>query len=385
MEKSPRFNSEDWDLLQVLAKEGFKPTVPIDQQIASHLRQLLHKQEIPAHTKFPSVRKLAGLWGTSSHTIYDALNRLSGEGLVVLRPRQGSFVAPPRRVLRRLCLYHHFSPKNLESSFYFYIFLDIFLTNSLTKRGVVVVPYYDRRDLKKLHTVPAEIRHMASEGEIDALIATTIFPQDTPWLFRLEVPVASLMFGQPERKIEIDLTQLASKVVEIAVQKQRKTIGLINNWSLLDEQNRKTDYLRDELGRLAAPHGISVIYPKKLTEFQSTFYMNCVQLGGELCENLLTAPTPPDMIFVYPDAYVLGVAGALKDRIPVPEKILLVSHRNAETDIYVPFPMTWITVRISDFADALIDQIDRQIAGDKLTPTTIELKIQETAPFQAPR
>jgi DNA-binding LacI/PurR family transcriptional regulator len=65
------------------------------------------------------------------------------------------------------------------------------------------------------------------------------------------------------------------------------------------------------------------------------------------------------MIFVYPDSFIRGVAAVLREhRTRVPEQVLVVSHRNAESQIYIPFPMVWLTVKAQDFALKLIEQID---------------------------
>ena len=274
-------------------------------------------------------------------------------------------------------------PKKFLSSNLFYPLLDVFIANLLTQRNVVVFPFYDQRDYKKLHTVPAPIRIMASEGELDAVIATTIFPKHTGWLQRLEVPVASLMLPAPERNIAIGFAQVAAKVVEIAVQHHRKTIGLIHAW-VPSTEKEKTDVLGEEIRRLAALHGISVFQPMDIAKHPHGHSMHPDQLGEELCQQLLDDPAPPDMIFVHPDIFVRGVAAALHRRVPVPEKVLVVSHRNAENGAYIPFPMTWITVHIKDFAAALIDQIDRQIAGEKITPVAVPLTVEQSAPFRVP-
>jgi DNA-binding transcriptional regulator YhcF (GntR family) len=364
------------DLLTLLKRKHFKPAVPADRQIASQLRDLIQRRKIAPHTRLPSIRKLADLWETNFSTVHDALKSLVTEGLIVLSPAKGSFVAPPRRALRRICIYQHQMPETIVASQPFYPSLNLTLYRLLSKRGVTIVPYLDHRPYAKLHSMPPDLRKMSMDGEIDAVIATEIYPHHARWLLKLEVPAASLMLAQVERRISVDVADLANVVIKLALEHNRKNIGFIRK-PLLGQKD-KEDALGLALKQAALQYGISVI----LQEYDEEWALiPWEQTSARLCEEFLRAPVVPDMLFIYPDSFVGGVALTLvKHRIRVPEDILVVSHRNAEIKIYMPFPMIWLTVKVEDFALGLIEQIDRQIMGEPLRPVTIDVHFETTSP-----
>ena len=369
--------SDFHDILQVLQKKSFKPNVPVERQVASHVRELIRAKKLEAHLRLPPIRMLAELWDTNYFAVQGALSRLAGEGLIVQSPKKGSFIAPQRRGLSRACLYHN---QNLSSDWQleFYSLLNIWLYRILSERGIVSVPYFDHRPENKMHIAPPEVRDMAKDGEIDAVIATSIYPKDTPWLIKLEVPVASLALEEPHGRIYVDSAELARLAIEEAVRYKRKSIGLIHRPESSRTGNRNLDELRAELERLGAKNGISVLCPEDEIPIET---LTWEKYGFVFCEWMLKQKKRPDMVLVYPDVYIRGVAASLmKHRVRVPKNILLVSYRNEESSIYLPFPMTWLTVKIESYARALLEQIDRQIKGNKLLPVMIPLRVQHTVP-----
>jgi len=370
--KAPSAPSEYGDILLVLKKKQFKPNISVERQIASHVRVLIQNKKIPAHTRLPPMRTLAKFWGTNYFTVQAALSRLVTEGLIVQSPKKGSFVAPPRRALSRVCLYHdHTLSKDWHNDYYSR--LNISLYRLLAERGIGIVPFFDHRPEDKLQAMPTEVRDMAKDGEIDAVIATAIYPHNSGWLTKLEVPVTSTMLGAPHNMIHSDHESFARLAVEEAVKCGRKAIGLIHL------AGSETEQMRLAVERAATERGISVVYPKSKT---APFHnLPWEQFSCQLTVELLSAEVQPDVIMVYPDTLIRGVVTALlQHQIRIPEQILLISHRNAESSIYVPFPVTWLTVKIEDVAQTLIDQIDRQIKGEDLVPYYIPVSVERTTP-----
>ena len=70
--------------------------VPPSRQIAADLRAKIASGELPPDTKIPSHIALAHEYGVSPETASKAVRILRDEGLVVVVPGYGTFVAPPR-------------------------------------------------------------------------------------------------------------------------------------------------------------------------------------------------------------------------------------------------------------------------------------------------
>ena len=315
------------------------------------------------------MRLLAEFWNTNYFTVQSALSRLVQEGLIVKSPKIGSFIAPPRRVLRRVCLYHD---HNLSSdwSVDFYSRLNVILYRLLSERGIRVVPFFDHRPEKLLRTMPAELRDMAKDGEIDALITTAIYPHNTGWLKKLQVPVASTMWDDQRHAIVSNAENFARLAVEEAARCQRQWIGLIH---VAQARDGDPDPMLTALKKAGAEHGISIVLPQALS-FEK---LHWERAGFQLCEEMLRCQSTPGLLFVYPDTLIRGVVTALlQHQVRVPEEMAVVSHRNAESSIYVPFPVTWLTVKIEDFARGLLAQIEQQVAGELPEPFVIEVSAE---------
>jgi DNA-binding GntR family transcriptional regulator len=77
-------------------------TLPPYQQIASHLRKLIHDGELRAGDVIPSERQLCEQWGVARATAARALNTLRLEGLVESRRGIGTVVREHPKMYRRV-------------------------------------------------------------------------------------------------------------------------------------------------------------------------------------------------------------------------------------------------------------------------------------------
>lgn len=67
--------------------------VPPSQQIAADIREKIKSGDYPPDSKIPSRIDLAAAWGVSPETAAKAVRILRDEGLVVIVPSYGAFVA----------------------------------------------------------------------------------------------------------------------------------------------------------------------------------------------------------------------------------------------------------------------------------------------------
>ena len=71
---------------------NFRDARPIYEQVRDGFRQLILTGALPADTKMPSVRELAGQLAINPNTIQRAYRELEAEGYIVSVPGRGSFV-----------------------------------------------------------------------------------------------------------------------------------------------------------------------------------------------------------------------------------------------------------------------------------------------------
>ncbi len=356
-------------ILDILKKTDFNPTIAMRRQLTLHVRELILQRKLAPKSRLPPIKKMAELWGTNYFTVQTALRPLVGEGLLLQAPKKGTFVASRREKLRRVCLYHEY---DLSSDWHneFYSLLNIWCYRLFSERGIISVPYFDHRPKDQRAQAPAEIKNMVRERKIDAVIATCIAPGNASWLLDLGIPFASPLMNQPPHRVaKTYLPELARLLVAEAKKVGAKTIGIA---TVLDKADKSIFNL--ELEKLTAKMKISVIYPQTIAgplHWEST--------GFKLGRKLMKLTPRPDLIFVYPDSLIRGVATALlQSHARIPKQLGIVSHRNAESHIYLPFPVTWLTVKIEDMARALIRRLDRQVAGKKSDEVELAVSVERT-------
>ena len=71
---------------------NFRDARPIYEQVKEGFRQLILTGALPADTKLPSVRELAGELAINPNTIQRAYRELEAEGYICSVPGRGSFV-----------------------------------------------------------------------------------------------------------------------------------------------------------------------------------------------------------------------------------------------------------------------------------------------------
>jgi DNA-binding GntR family transcriptional regulator len=78
-----------------MARIGLNPgiAVPLYRQLAGIIRSDITQGRIASGARVPSVRELRAEFSCSVHTAEAAMRLLAGEGLVVMSPGRGFFVA----------------------------------------------------------------------------------------------------------------------------------------------------------------------------------------------------------------------------------------------------------------------------------------------------
>lgn len=76
----------------MLAVDPRDPTPPFEQ-LRAQVVELVHRQELPAGARLPTVRRLAGDLGIAPNTVARAYRELEQAGVIETRGRHGTYVA----------------------------------------------------------------------------------------------------------------------------------------------------------------------------------------------------------------------------------------------------------------------------------------------------
>lgn len=105
-------------------------------------------------------------------------------------------------------------------------------------------------------------------------------------------------------------------------------------------------------------------------------YPSSERWGYEAFQRIWKHPTHPDGVLVANDADGLGVTMAILEKgLRVPDDLRAVYHKNAEFDLFCPFPVTSIVCSADEMAKGLIEVIERQFQGEDRVTVTVKLKV----------
>jgi DNA-binding LacI/PurR family transcriptional regulator len=370
------------NVLSLLAKGDFDQGVAVERQVAAHVKTLIETGRLAPGVRLPPIRILAELWDTNYFTVQAALRRVFADGLLIQSPKLGTFVAGGDRVFRRVCLYHDHD-LSFSARDEFYSKLNIWLYRLLAERGIQITTYFDHRAAKEMGTVPKDIRDLARDRQIDAIIASAMLPANSAWLTKLGIPYASHRLDPKHGGILVDYEGFAKQAVAQIVRAGRKHVGLILPELLRDQDKRVRPSLAGWIEKTAREAGLKLTNPDPIKATGKNGSLE--EEGHDQCEALLSGKDRPDALIFYPDTYTRGgVSALLKHRVQVPRDMTVVSHRNADSAIFTPFPVIWLTVKIEDFALALIKQINNQFAGKKPEPAIIRSRVETNSETPAP-
>ncbi len=358
-------------MLTLLSGVVFDRALSVERQITVHVRDSIRSGALSVGMRVPPIRALAGVWGTNYFTVQSALRPLVKEGLLVQSPRLGTFVAEQKQVLQRVCLYHgedlHFRG---GSEFHGRVHLHIY--RMLAARGVQTVSYFDHRLGSERGTVPDTVRNLIKDRQVDAVISTT---QHQEWMDALDVPGMSLSMPRKLGGVDWDRAGFARLAVKAIVESGRRSVSVLRrltNAQKLQTSRELTD-IKVLVEAEAIRAGLDIVNVPELKSEQGV--LSIEETGFLLGENYARQSKRADALVIFPDTYTRGLISALlKHDVSVPDDVMLVSHRNQEMTFFTPFPVTWITAKIEDMAEALLTQVEQRIHGD--IPAHIEVPVE---------
>lgn len=354
---------------------GPLPGLFLHQQITQALREAILSGELAEGTRLPSMEELARQWETSYFTIRQAMKPLVQEGLVEHRRRVGSVVKGRRPTLGRVGVYYGADILGLAETT-FYRSLHARLRERLAERDVELIPFIDEREEAAQETpLPALVQ--AVEGRtIQALVVAMSSRSEVAWL--REIPLAKAQIGSVEVPwaVRPDVAQQIGLALERLRGQGVRSVGLIANLPRdFDPVDREELPLVTQLRAAATTHGLETrpewqLVPERIlapTEMEPYGYQAFHDLGRAMGEGM------PEAMLSTSDVIGRGMLTAvLKLAIPVPERLRVVQWVNAGTGLFTPLPVDRVVLEEGRVADALLRQIDLQMAGQPVTPLSVE-------------
>ena len=331
-------------------------------RIRDHVKALIVAGELAPGMEIPSTRRLAALWGVDAATVHAALSDLVKERLVIRRHGKGTFVAQKIKRLHRVGLYIDMASLSDPTKWFVRSVL-VEIQRQLMARGVTVQAWMDPRPKADQGTVWTDLEASARRKEIQGLILLDCTLPILKWAQALPIPLAAITPEKLPFAISCDSTQLFELGMRKLAADGCRSLGLITVHPMVAVYE---NYYKQLIER-AECHGLKIKNswirippgPIGIAGFE------LARFGYRAFHALWDQANRPDGLIIEPDIVAEGAMMAMLQRgVRVPEDIKVVFHRNESHEYLCPFPATQVITSEKDYAAALIEQVERQVAGE---------------------
>lgn len=334
------------------------------RQIAEQLRAEIGVGHFLPGVMLPTAIQLAETWNVSTFTVHKALTLLVESGQLVRRRGAGTFVAEPNVGLKTVALYYGRNFLALGSATDFYRRLNQCLTQKLTAQKMENRVYIDSRPHGDNLELLEDLKSAVERREVQAVIAPMLTDVDLPLLQKLPIPC---VFGSNRKlpnNVFYDFRQFLRVALDRLIEQGCRDIGLISGIQTQDE-NADHELFMSHFLELAEERNLTLRNEWMRAPEKLILPQDLEGFGRKEFGQMWAQKARPQGLIVYPDAVVRGVAWALaENQVSVPEDLQLVLHRNKGIPLICPFPATWLTTDVEAIAQAMIDQIKRQMNGE---------------------
>lgn len=348
------------------------------RQIGDQIRSLILNGQLPPGAKLPPTTELAAKWNTHAATIHAALSPLVKEGLLMRRPKIGTFVSKRTARLSQVAVYYDSDIWCHEANA-FKRAVHVELTRLLQTEKIGVQVLFDPRPAKQHGKAWPQLAAAAERREFQALIATDV-PQDVvKWMQQLPVPAAYFTYASVPNKVALDFGQFAEASVAYLKQQGCRSAGVISILEPGQPASQKSSTLsRDfyeyftEVCRL---QGLDVRKEWIRTAHGFVPDESQEEFGYNEFKEIWRQPDRPEGLVVFPDTSVPGVITAiLEQRVSVPDELKLVAHKHSEINFLCPIEISFLYSSTQEIARALFSQIQRQLSGEVCVPIVLPFK-----------
>jgi DNA-binding LacI/PurR family transcriptional regulator len=347
---------------------------PAHRRIFRELRDQIQSGKYAPGSRLPGTKELASQWRASVFTLHTALHALAKEGWIDRRPRAGTYIADPRS--RFLCAgIYHTSDITGASPFIRTVHFSLMERLERLKKDAQV--FNDSRPPERQEQVFLPLAEAILQRRIQCLIAPTINPVDAPALARLSIPTAFFANSVSENRIDFDKRDFFRGSARYLAANGCRSAGLISNVApTTNEQSPYRTFYPDYHEALKG-HGLAT--QSEWLSAPNQPPQTLAVHGYKEFKNLWSQPNKPDGLIVYPDAVAQGVVIAILELgiQVVPPRMKFVFHRNAHLDVLCPFPVMWGISDENLLADGLIQIIQKQFAGEEVSPVSLPFEFRE--------
>lgn len=361
-------------------------TTPLYVQLADVLRREIAAGVLPVGEKLGSIRELARRHDVSVITVKGALRQLSDEGLIVSRPRRGTFVTGASRT-------ENTAPMNnvigmvltdVGSPFFSLVVRSAEQYARTHGYSILLGTASEAQDDEN-----AQIMYFHRMGVVGLLVGSLTHKYVLPEALRqlslsgfpyvmisyVNEPGAYLVCGDSEKGGFLAAHHL--------LQLGYRTLGNIDGeQGNLPGELRRKGYLRalNESGRSEDPkHHFRLSRGGEKHDYAS---------GYEIGRSIAAMQDRPDALFAYNDLAALGAMQALLDAgLHIPEDVGIVGFDDIERSAYAPVPLTTIRQPTRAIGQKAMELLIARLYGKSVPQRTIletELVLRSsTAPHGA--
>lgn len=338
------------------------------RRIADGLRHQILSGSLPVGAQLPATPKLATTWKTSYGTIHNALQALVKEGWLDRVHGTGTYVAESKTRFSCAGIFHSFDIGSTEQSGAAYArSIQAALVNRLSAVGKEAQIFLDHRTDDEKGTVLPALADAILHRRIQCVIAPTPSEADTPVLARLPVPTAFLENNYSSNRADFSKSKLNQEGLRILAAQGCRSAGLITN---IDSNSDGFEQGIRDTGLVTSDAWI-----RRPDHYSSEF----AAFGYQEFHRLWQLPEKPDGLIVFPDVVAAGVVTAILEiglHVVTP-RMKFIFHRNSHLGFLCPFPVTWALSDEKILAQALIEQIEKQFAGEKASPILLPYEFKE--------
>ena len=357
---------------------------PLYRQVEEQMRLLIAEGAFADGSLLPSVRDLAVKFNTNVFNIHKALTPLEHDGLIERRRKLGTVVTKGSPKLACVGLY--FSSSFIydgEMGFY----------RSLCEKLVSKLDSLDwghriwtetigQGDSRVRGSQIKAVELAVEKGQIQGLIAPMTNSPAFDSFVKLKIPSSFIGSGMIPNKVIYDYEEMLRLSLRRLKEQGCRSVGLISNmYGKASQKKTLPDHeyaqfhknflrLADEFGLMAHDKWIRCPEPGIIPQSQ-------VRFGYEQFSELWSQGSRPEGLLVYSDITAMGVVTSiLEHRVEVPRDLKLVLHKNNGIEHLCPLPVSWVVSDVQAVADALIDLIKVQSAGQAVEPRKIAFTLE---------
>ena len=367
-------NRKPFSAKTALASIEFDRSRPLQKQITNFVRDLVRVGGLKAGDRLPSIQELATVWSTTLFTVNRGLQPLMTEGYLERRRRIGTTV---RSLPESNTIGIYFADKNLfgaGNSFYPALFLQ--LQEAILRSGRSCRLWVDTRPGDEHQQPPLDLIKAIEHRELIGLLAPSVRLQESSWIRKLHLPVASIqnLDRFPLPMVDNDYAQMFEEFARRLHEKGCRSVGFIAPFeSRGDEGLPSHDLVFSQFHAAIASSELET-RPEWLLASRASD--NHQLFGYDQMMKLWALPNRPDALIVYPDTVVRGVLLAIwKLRLEVPKQLHLCLHRNEDLRIHCPFEVTWAETSTASFANVLFQALQSKMEGFA-APTQVLLPLR---------